>query len=106
MPSSISTSATLPVTFEETVAWRRATTYPDAFSTAALLPPPLDDDCTAVAVSTSIAFSRNSAYKPTPIASASAPTTSHLYRGLGPVLRGSLLRSMRRLSRAFWSKAM
>src|SRR4029453_5708886 len=40
MPSSINTSATLPVTFDETVAWRRATTYPDALSTARAPPRP------------------------------------------------------------------
>jgi hypothetical protein len=39
-------------------------------------------------------------------ASTSTPMTIHLYSGLGPELPGSLLRSMRRLSRAFWSKAM
>ena len=33
-PSSISTSMTLPVTFDETVARRRAVTYPEALSTA------------------------------------------------------------------------
>ena len=38
MPSSTFTSTTLPVIFEETVARRRAVTYPDAFSTAACVP--------------------------------------------------------------------
>ena len=35
MPSSTFTSTTLPVIFDETVARRRAVTYPDAFRTAA-----------------------------------------------------------------------
>src|SRR5678810_91328 len=37
-PSSTSTSTTLPVTFEDTVALRLAVTYPDAFKTVWSLP--------------------------------------------------------------------
>ena len=51
MPSSTSTSTTLPVILDETVASRRAVTYPEAFSTVCSpAPPPL---CRAAAVLTS-----------------------------------------------------
>ena len=40
LPSSTKTSRTLPVTFDDTVARRRAVTYPDALRTAPGVAPP------------------------------------------------------------------
>src|SRR5690606_3573921 len=91
-------------TFADTVACRRATTYPDAFSTAAALPPL--ELATAVTACTSIARSRNSAYAAAAAARRRANAISHLYSDVGSRLGGSGLRSMRRLSRALWSKDM
>src|SRR4051812_7213425 len=71
MPSSTNTSSTLPVTFEETVARRRAVTYPDAFNTAPGATPALLRAETA-AVFTSAASTRCDQYHPAP---ASASTT-------------------------------
>ena len=85
-PSSTNTSSTLPVTLEDTVARRRAVTYPDAFSTEpAAAPGPVARAVTA-AVLTAVACSVCVQNQPAPpiTASTTSPTTSHTLTAPAP----------------------
>ena len=74
IPSSTFTSTTLPVIFDETVARRRAVTYPDAFSTAAWVPAARSE---TVATSTSTGRSRvNQRQPPAPAAASTSSSTT------------------------------
>src|SRR5215831_2425617 len=95
MPSSIRTSITLPVTLEETVAARRAVTYPEAFRTVwALLVAPT---CRATTVRTSIVVGLVSHHQaPAPSAKTNASASRS---ALGAPESGLCLRSMRKSSK-------
>src|SRR5438874_5757424 len=96
------TSTTLPVTLEETVAWRRAVTYPEAFNTVPDRPPPLDAASRTITVRTSSARDRENHQKPA--ASAATPASITITnRPLEPV-SAATGRSMRRSSRALFGE--
>src|SRR3954471_18050331 len=93
MPSSTNTSSTLPVTFEETVARRRAVTYPEAFNTAPGATPALLRDETA-AVLTSAASTRCDQYHAAPpIASTRSARTAQIPRRPPPARELCSIRS-------------
>src|SRR6185503_10180074 len=80
-------SITLPVTFEETVARRRAVTYPDAFSTDACVPAARS---VTLATSTSTGRSRvNQYHAPPPAPPSSRSNTTHFTHRPPPAWSGS-----------------
>src|SRR5437016_1973165 len=98
------TSTTLPVTLEETVAWRRAVTYPEAFNTVRDKAPPLDAASRTITVRTSSARDRESHQKPAPSAATPASITI-TNRPLEPV-SVAMGRSMRSSSRALFGEVI
>ncbi len=102
MPSSTFTSMTLPVIFDDTVARRRAVTYPDAFSTAACAPAART---VTVATDTSTGRSRvKYRHAPAPITANTTSTSAHPTHRLDPARMGS--RSMRSAASSSFRSAM
>jgi hypothetical protein len=73
----------LPVTFDDTVARRRAVTYPDAFSTAPAAGPP-DSAFTAVVFTATASTRVDHAHPATAITISAISTVIHSPRRLRP----------------------
>ena len=93
IPSSMNTSITLPVTFDETVAARRATTYPEASSTLGLPPVLLGAGTSTVSTASAAAVAKGLNHQPRP-ATRTAAVTATAISGALERFAGAL-RSMR-----------